>query len=239
MKKFTAILMVFISLHAVQFQTADQKVGNKKGSCLTVLAAEVKESSKIVAGSILAACLYGIINDSVTVRVCPEYFTEGFHKEMLRPWWKSGPNSKITDMLLNPNNKTLISLYWGTFTTWWVGAGLGALNVAAARVGSWPKVSMSELAKPLAKSTFGLLGASLAAGIYGYRGAQNNAKFVQKMKSLMQYPDMPNAIVPFYSANLYAHHMGYFGGAVVGLSLMYHTLKLRYAKAQEAKQDQN
>ncbi len=249
MKKFIVLVAVVLHLGTASLYSSNLKEDvSVAPSPLMTLAkkvrSEVVESGKIVAGSILAACLYGIINDSVTVRVCPEYFTKGFHEIMLyrNVVIGMGFRPSTIEPLLNPNNKTLISLYWGTFATWWVGAGLGALNAATARFGSRPKVSMNELAWPLAKGMAGVLAGSLAAGIYGYRGAQNDAEFVQRMKRLVKFPNMPEAIVPFYSANLHAHQIGYLGGAVVGLGLMYHTLKLRYAKAQkaqEAKQDQN
>ena len=243
MKKFTLILMVALSLNTLSLYSSDEKQPSRLALLAKKIKTEAVESGKIVAGSILAACLYGIINDSVTVRVCPEYFTKGFHEIMLynNLVFGMGFQASTIKPLLNPNNKTLISLYWGAFATWWVGAGLGALNAAAARFGSWPKVSMNELAQPLAKGMAGVLGGSLAAGIYGYKKAKNNPAFVEQMKSnpFIKYPDMPNSIAPFYSANAQAHEIGYAGGALVGLGLMYHTLKLLYDKAQKEKQEKS
>ena len=50
---------------------------------------------KIVAASILLAIVYGLIQDQITIRICPEYFTI-FHPNPLQ----------IEDI-------TLLALFWG------------------------------------------------------------------------------------------------------------------------------
>ena len=78
------------------------------------LSQEPKASTGIFAGSVAAACLYGIAHDQVTARVCPEYFTEGFHKDMVG----KGPDGWLKKTLLTTKSPTKLGLLWGTLETW-------------------------------------------------------------------------------------------------------------------------
>lgn len=51
------------------------------------VSSEICASVRIVSLCILNACIFGIINDQITVRICFEYFSEGFHKEMIKGTW--------------------------------------------------------------------------------------------------------------------------------------------------------
>jgi len=44
------------------------------------------EYFKIIGLSVGAAVTYGIVNDSITTRICPEYFTQGFHRKSLEEY---------------------------------------------------------------------------------------------------------------------------------------------------------
>ena len=76
----------------------------------------------IVVQGVLAAVLYGIVHDQITIRICPEYFTIAH------------PHISDTKSL------TLLAVMWGVIATWWVGLPLGIAIGLAARVGRLPKL---------------------------------------------------------------------------------------------------
>ena len=86
---------------------------SNNSSVITKISKELWEDSKIMIGSILVAIAYGIGNDQVTARICPEYFTEGFHKNMLqRNAWNG---NKRASQMLQVTDPTKIGLYWGVY----------------------------------------------------------------------------------------------------------------------------
>ena len=189
------------------------------------------ESSKIVAGAIAAAIAYGIGNDLVTARVCPEYFTEGFHKNMLQNGARAG--FKPAQYMLKTKNPTTIGFYWGVMATWWFGALLGIPTALAARVGPWPKLEMKDLIKPLGVGLTGLYATSLAAGSYGYISSRRG-----KVDLWWQAGNTPKDAMHRYTADAYAHFSGYFGGAAVAIGILGWTIRERYKRAQEEKKAQ-
>src|SRR6187200_1060627 len=85
----------------------------------------------IVAMSIAAAVVYGILHDQVTARVCVEYFTIGH------------PPVFATE------SPTLLGIGWGVIATWWVGLLLGPPLAFAARAGRRPKRHVRTLVCPI------------------------------------------------------------------------------------------
>ena len=73
--------------------------------------------------------------DQVTTRICFEYFSEGFHKEMIEDTWMQGFLGRY------PGNCTIWGITWGIYASWWVGAILGVLLAATSTIGSWPRLS--------------------------------------------------------------------------------------------------
>lgn len=57
----------------------------------------------MVALSVLAAVVYGILHDQITARICVEYFTIGHAR------------------LIDSDSPTVLGLFWGVVATWWVG----------------------------------------------------------------------------------------------------------------------
>jgi hypothetical protein len=111
----------------------------------------MRESLRIVAVCMLAAVGYGILHDLITAHVCVEYFTE-WHPQ-----------------IVSSRNPVVLALVWGVVATWWVGALLGVLLAIVARAGSrYPKLALSQLARPIAY-VLGITGvAALALGLAGY-----------------------------------------------------------------------
>ena len=111
----------------------------------------MRESLRIVAVCMLAAVGYGILHDLITAHVCVEYFTE-WHPQ-----------------IVSSRNPVVLALVWGVVATWWVGALLGMLLAIVARAGRrYPKLALSQLARPIAY-VLGIAGvAALALGLAGY-----------------------------------------------------------------------
>ncbi len=85
---------------------------------------------------ILLACLLGIAHDTVTARVCLEYFTV-HHPQIIEPQYA------------NPTNMALI---WGVLATWWVGLIGGLVLIASNELGRAPKLGYRQIALMLSKA---------------------------------------------------------------------------------------
>jgi hypothetical protein len=188
---------------------------------------EALESGKIIATCIVAASLYGIAQDQVTYRHCPEYFTKNFHKAMMNRW----PGRPVLDTAKklfdnNPDNPTLRASIWGVVASWWMGAIIGVPVTLACRLGSWPKMEYKDLIKPLAY-TMGLTGAStLYAGIKEYNNQQQPGYF-----NLEGIDDVKDKLG--FTRNLAAHEAAYAAGPVWSIGLIAHILKTRYKLANK------
>jgi hypothetical protein len=161
----------------------------------------------IVAMSVAAAVLYGILHDQVTARVCIEYFTIGHPQILVFP----------TD------SPTVLGIAWGIVATWWVGAGLGIPLAGAAQFGSRRKVGSLELLRPLIllMAIAGLL--ATIAGFAGYYSAT---------KGWIALVGPLAAAVPanrhsLFIADSFAHNMSYLAGAIGGIVLITRTWRFR------------
>lgn len=187
---------------------------------------ETSACAKICVTTIAAACAYGIANDQVSARVCPEYFTEGFHRrnlQRLRDGW-------FKRTLLNPNSPTKLGLVWGVFATWWMGAALSIPVILASRIGKKPRLGWKDLIKP-ASVALGFMGAvSAIAGILGYRAARSNSMQIKLPFVRIQLPNKQfwrdhiatgvpeQKLNPFIGAAC-AHHAAYASGALSALGM--------------------
>jgi hypothetical protein len=157
----------------------------------------------IVVLSVLAAVTYGILHDQITARVCIEYFTIGHPPVFSVP----------------VESPTIIAFAWGILATWWVGLALGIPLAIAARAGARPKISASELFRPLL-ALMGVAGAlALGAGILGYFAAANDW-FVIHGPLAQRVPQQLHAK---FIADFFAHTMSYAAGIVGGIVLVVRT----------------
>ncbi len=153
---------------------------------------------KIVGLGIIAAIGYGITHDSVTTRVCVEYFTIG--------------HPPIFGGLESP---TALSLGWGVLATWWVGMGLGIFLACTARFGSNPPLGWEQLLRPLASLLATMAVLSTIAGLAGYNAAiQGRIELFEPMASAI-----PLAKHPAFLADLWAHLTAYGAAFLGGLIL--------------------
>lgn len=230
-------LTVLLAVNAMMPLQANDSLAQQVISGLfKQVAREALESGKIFAGAVGAAVAYGIINDQVTVRVCPEYFTQGFHRSDVLGM---GLSQERQNMLLDKNNPTKIGLWWGVNATWLFGALLGVPTIAAARVGSWPKLQMEDLVKPVGVGVAGLLGTGLVAGIIGYNTVKNKQTLKGKRNIAFSQGasfdawDFNEEACHGYVTDAYAHKAAYAGGAAVTVGLVGYTLAKRYALAYQ------
>jgi hypothetical protein len=150
------------------------------------------ESIKIVAGSILAAILYGVVHDQVTARICVEYFTV-FHPPVFAT-----------------QSPTLLGLGWGIIATWWMGALLGVLLALAARAGSRPKITLEHLIPSIAKVLAFMALCALVFGVLGYVFGT----VPSGMAGLL-----PSDSYHRFAADWWAHNASYASGLLGGLAL--------------------
>ena len=104
----------------------------------------------IVVLAVLAGITYGILHDQVTARVCVEYFTIGHPP------------------LIPSESPTLLAVAWGIVATWWFALPLGFALASAARVGERPKLTASQLVRPLLILLSAMGVVALVAGVAGY-----------------------------------------------------------------------
>jgi hypothetical protein len=98
---------------------------------LGVVAAAGYSRFRFAALGVIAGVSYGMLQDQVSARLCPEYFTL-FHN----------PIQGLT-------NPTLLGLAWGFLATWWAGMLLGYIAGLFATLGSAPKLAPREIVVPL------------------------------------------------------------------------------------------
>ncbi|MGQ0551816.1 MAG: hypothetical protein ACT4PU_01185 [Planctomycetota bacterium] len=165
------------------------------------------DALKIIGLSVVAAIVFGIVHDQVTVRVCIEYFTIGH------------PPVFATD------SPTLLGLGWGIIATWWVGLLLGAPLAFAAIRGPRPRRSARSLIWPIAMLLACMGVVSLIAGVIGFVVASSGwVVLVEPLAS--RVPSGQH--VPFI-ADLWAHSASYLAGFVGGIILINRVWRSRRA----------
>jgi hypothetical protein len=168
------------------------------------------EPLKILLLCVDAAIVYGIAHDSVTSRVCVEYFTIGH------------PPVFATD------SPTLLAFGWGFIATWWVGAILGVLAVAACRLGRWPKIGARRLIRPVVVLLIVMAVASLLAGLAGHELAESGSIQLRGRLGVMVSQSKHAAFL----ADFWAHNAAYAIGALGGLTICVWALTQRRRDAR-------
>lgn len=155
------------------------------------------ESLKIVALGLVVAVGYGIAHDQVTTRVSIEYFTIGHPP------------------IFNTDSPTLLAFGWGVIATWRLGAMLGLVTAAFARLGSRPKISARQLLRPVACLVLLMATMSLVFGILGYLSAAQGAVRLDDSWALRVPERAHNRFVADLWAHRAAYLTSYFGSVFV------------------------
>jgi hypothetical protein len=170
------------------------------------------ETIKIIAICVLAACLYGIVHDQITARICVEYFTVG-HPPIFG----------------GINDPTLLALGWGVIATWWVGLPLGIILALVARVGRSCRLSARQLMPPIAILLLSMAAIAVIAGVAGY--LLSKAGFVWLIGPLAT--KLPADRHPLFLADLWAHVASYASGILGGLAACIIILVRRMRRVQQ------
>lgn len=159
----------------------------------------------IIIASVVAAITYGVIHDQITSRICVEYFTIGHPR------------------LIDSDSPTVLGLFWGVVATWWVGLPLGIGLAIAARAGRRPKLTWSQLVRPLGVLLCCMFAVALLAGLTGYFTSSAGVfHLVERLAS--RIPEEKQ--VAFLTAG-WAHSASYLSGIVGGIILWVVTWKRR------------
>lgn len=180
------------------------------------IARETVTIGKIVGGSIGAACLYGVVNDQVTARICPAYFNKGFHRANTE-----GMSESWLKRQLRSDSPTRLGFSWGILATWWMGALLSVPVTLASRLGPAPRLGMNDLVLPTAAALL-LMGAGSA--YEGWKGYQRACKMGTDHKNDLQrtcyhVPDLSSDEFNNFYADAKAHEAGYKYGTLAGLGM--------------------
>jgi len=152
---------------------------------------------KIWATTIVFACGYGIAHDQVTAHLCIEYFTVG-HTPVFAT-----------------ESATLLAFGWGIIATWWMGALLGILIAASARVGPQPRLSVEQIIKPALMLLAGMAVASIVDGAAGYAAATWGDASVPASIADDVPPRSHDRFVAVWWAHLAAYASGFVGATVL------------------------
>lgn len=149
----------------------------------------------IIAMSIAAAVVFGVVHDQVTARICIEYFTIGHP-----------PVSGI-------DSPTELGLYWGVIATWWAGLLIGIPLAISARAGSRPPRSVGSLFKPISVLLLMMAGLALLAGVAGWILASSGAVYLVGPIAQAVPPERHVAFLTDLWAHIASYAGGFFGGA--------------------------
>ena len=168
----------------------------------------------IIIASVMAAIIYGVIHDQITARICVEYFTIGHPR------------------LIDSDSPTVLGLFWGVVATWWVGLPLGIGLAIAARAGRRPKLSWSQLVRPLAVLLCCMFVVAFLAGLIGYFTTSAGIFYlVERLAS--RIPEEKH--VAFLTAG-WAHSASYLSGILGGIILWIMTWRRRGKKQDQGEQ---
>ncbi|MCC7407358.1 MAG: hypothetical protein IT442_04760 [Phycisphaeraceae bacterium] len=163
--------------------------------------------------SVAAACLYGIVHDQVTARVCVEYFTVG-HRPILG----------------GTQDPTLLGLAWGVIATWWVGLPLGLLLALACRFGRWPGLTARQTMVPIVVLLAFMGVVAFSMGLVGYQLAE--AGEIELLGRLAH--EVPVDRHARFIADAFAHDGSYGSGIVGGLVLSAVMVMRRWRRARRS-----
>ena len=166
------------------------------------------EYVKIIGFCILAACVYGVAHDLVTAHVCVGYFLPPIHP-----------------IIVPTDSPLLLALIWGVIATWWVGLFLGILLAVSCRVGNKPKLSISQVVRPVLYLLISLFIASMFFGLIGYAMGQLEVWFIPPVFHTIIKPER----LAVFQFNAFAHFAAYLLGLIGGVIVTVYSIRCRFA----------
>ena len=154
----------------------------------------------IVLLSMLAACVYGVVHDQITVRLCPEYFTVAHPP------------------LFHPNSVTLLAFYWGVAATVGIGAVLGFVVAQVSQSGDAAPWPLARVTKCILLLLAMMALSAAAAGTCGYLVSRFGLVAMPTRLALA----IPSVRHDFFMADWFAHGASYFVGLSGSAVLCFH-----------------
>lgn len=155
------------------------------------------QSLAIIATSIAAAILYGIVHDQITARICVEYFTIGHPR------------------LIQSESPTILGLFWGIVATWWVGLALGIGLAISARIGGRPKLRLTDILHPIQCLMLAMFALAILAGLIGFITATSGVFFLVEPFSSRVPEDRHTAFLTVGWAHSASYLSGFIGGIIL------------------------
>ncbi len=151
-----------------------------------------REMFRILGLIVLMAALYGIVHDQITARIYPAYFNVD-HPDLGYP------------AIFHSSSPTVLAFAWGIVATVPLATVLGTMIAIAAQAGRGPRLSASDLFKPLLL-VFGVMALMAAAGgIWGYHAWSADSKLFVARREMTDFC---------------AHLMSYCGGLLGAVVLV-------------------
>ncbi|MDZ4773174.1 MAG: hypothetical protein SGI72_08590 [Planctomycetota bacterium] len=163
------------------------------------------KSIAIVVMCILAAIAYGIVHDSITARICVEYFTIGHSR------------------VIASTDPTPLAVTWAVLATWWIGALLGSIWAFSARFGTRPKFGAKRLVRPLFLVILVTAAGACFGGGVGHELAVNHIVVLQGELARV----VPEERHVAFLTCLWAHSASYLAAAISGLVVAVWTWRAR------------
>ena len=154
----------------------------------------------IVLLCIVAAVAYGLVHDQVTIRLSLEYFTV-LHPQILE---KNCP-------------PTLLALAWGVIATWWVGLILGIVLGLSCCCGKRPKLSATDLVRPIAKLLLIMAAGAFLAGFAGYELGRLGWIVPAPFVTANVPADQINRLFAAGGSHLASYAIGFVGGIILSV----------------------
>jgi hypothetical protein len=152
---------------------------------------------RFAALGLIAVVTYGILQDQVSARLCPEYFT-ALHKPI--------PDLK---------DPTLLGVAWGFLGSWWGGVLTGYCAGLFATLGKRPKLSPREIILPLAAI---MLGVATIVAITGFSVWRHSEMFGVKLEPGLSSMVPPEHHQPLLIVACY-HFVAYAASIAGGITL--------------------
>ena len=166
---------------------------------------------RIVLLCICASCLYGIIHDQITARICIEYFTIAHPR------------------IIESESPTLLAFAWGIRATAWMGGILGILIAIAARAGGTHQLIARQLLRPIAVLLAAMATSAISFGLIGRTLANNKTIWVDG-RFAQEIP--PEQHINFLT-DAWAHSASY-GAATLGGILLIAYIIIRRIRSSRA-----
>lgn len=149
----------------------------------------LRESIKIVAGTVGLSVVYGIAHDLVTAHIEVEYFTK-FHPH-----------------IIDSESPIAMALLWGVIATWWMGLFVGVALAGSAQVGRLPRLSSKLVLLRTAKCLIAVYVAAMLTLALG----------LNTIHSVWPIPGLDRN--PRFSAVLITHNVSYLLSAAVAFGI--------------------